>query len=227
MQINLANMPVITISLALVNAGIFAVGLISNTQNKIIADYGFIPDQLFHNTGGMGDAASSESQSFSSGVIAALGRLFSSMFVHANVVHISFNLFALVYIGGSAEKSIGALRYFSIYILAGLAGALLYGALASFVTGNGGGVLIGASGAISGVLGIAAAMGNTNAYYWLIMQIVFAVISSFTNIAPIAFTAHIGGFITGLLMARLVLELERKKRGLNGGYEDGWRQKWR
>jgi rhomboid protease GluP len=49
------------------------------------------------------------------------------------------------------------------------------------------------------VLGIAAAVGNTRAYYWLVFQIIFAVVGSVTSI-PIAFAAHIGGFIAGLAL---------------------------
>jgi rhomboid protease GluP len=77
--------------------------------------------------------------------------------------------------------------------------------------GNSHTVLIGASGAISGILGIAAAAGNTRAYYWLILQIVFAVIGSFTAI-QVAFTAHIGGFIAGVLLTKAFIMVEQNKR---------------
>ena len=79
------------------------------------------------------------------------------------------------------------------------------------ILGSGHGVLIGASGAISGILGIAAAAGNTRAYYWLILQIVFAVVGSFTAI-QIAFTAHIGGFIAGVLLTKFSVMVEQNKR---------------
>ena len=71
--------------------------------------------------------------------------------------------------------------------------------------------MVGASGAISGVLGIAAITGNTRAYYWLALQIVFAVIGSISAL-PIAFTAHVGGFIAGALMTKVLVKLEQKKR---------------
>jgi rhomboid protease GluP len=77
--------------------------------------------------------------------------------------------------------------------------------------GNSHTVLIGASGAISGILGIAAATGNTRAYYWLILQIVFAIIGSFTAI-QVAFTAHIGGFIAGVLLTKAFIMVEQNKR---------------
>jgi rhomboid protease GluP len=72
-------------------------------------------------------------------------------------------------------------------------------------------ILIGASGAISGVLGIAAAAGNTRAYYLLALQIVFAIFGSFAAI-PIAFTAHIGGFLAGVILTKLLVGIERMKR---------------
>ena len=77
--------------------------------------------------------------------------------------------------------------------------------------GNSHTVLIGASGAISGILGIAAASGNTRAYYWLILQIVFAIIGSFTAI-QVAFTAHIGGFLAGVLLTKAFIMVEQNKR---------------
>jgi rhomboid protease GluP len=133
------------------------------------------------------------------------------MFIHANIVHLAFNILALVYLGGYAERAVGILRYIFIYILAGIAGALFYGAISTFILGNSHTILIGASGAISGILGIAAAAGNTRAYYWLLIQIVFGIVGSFTSI-PIAFTAHIGGFIAGVLLTKILIIAEQNKR---------------
>ena len=70
--------------------------------------------------------------------------------------------------------------------------------------------MVGASGAISRVLGIAAITGNTRAYYWLALQTVFAVIGSISAL-PIAFTAHVGGFIAGALITKVLVKLEQKK----------------
>ncbi|MFZ0328468.1 MAG: rhomboid family intramembrane serine protease [Nitrososphaeraceae archaeon] len=173
----------------------------SHSQEQIIRRYGFIPDRLL--------SVSSSSTSISYTDI--LTRLFSSMFIHANIAHLTFNILALIYLGGFAERSVGILRYVFIYIVAGIAGALFYGAISTFILGNSHNVLIGASGAISGILGIAAAAGNTKAYYWLLLQIVFAIIGSFTAV-QIAFTAHIGGFIAGVLLTKVLTIAEQKKR---------------
>jgi rhomboid protease GluP len=222
-EARLANLPVATISIVIINAGIFAAGIISNSQDRIISEYGFVPDQLFRSN--TEHSVLNPQSSLAPGTAGALEKIFSSMFIHANIIHIAFNLIALVYLGGYAERSVGSLRYILIYFVSGVAGTLFYGALASYLTGTGGGVLIGASGAIAGVFGIAAATGNRNAYYWLIMQIVFAVIGSFSRIAPIAFTAHVGGFIAGVLLTKLMIDLERKRRASSA--EDAWRNEWR
>ncbi|MFL6385264.1 MAG: rhomboid family intramembrane serine protease [Nitrososphaeraceae archaeon] len=199
---------------------ILAFGLLSNSQEQIIRHYGFIPDQLLSltNYGGGGSNINTiyppqplSVPLSSTSSLDIVTRLLSSMFIHTNIAHLAFNILALVYLGGFAERSVGILRYIFIYILAGIAGALFYGVITTFILGNSHTVLIGASGAISGILGIAAAAGNTRAYYWLLIQIVFAIVGSFTAI-PIAFTAHIGGFIAGVLLTKVLIVAEQKKR---------------
>lgn len=122
-----------------------------------------------------------------------------------------YGISALLYLGGFAERSIGVPRYIFVYLISGIAGALLHGIVASYVLGNGDIVLIGASGAISGVLGIAAGAGNAKAYYWLMLQVVFAIIGAFTSI-PTAFTAHVGRFVAGFLLAKVLMDMERNKK---------------
>jgi rhomboid protease GluP len=229
LMMQIKRFPLATASIITLNAVIFAIGLLSGSQTQIIQNYGFIPNQLFYasNANDVGnnnnpvDSAqqnplssslplqSSEPQS--SSLPESLTRLFTSMFIHANIAHIAFNLFALVYLGGYAERAIGVSRYVLVYLISGIVAALFHGIIASYILHNGNVVLIGASGAISGVLGIAAAAGNSRAYYWLVIQIVFAVIGSVSAL-PIAFTAHVGGFIAGVLMTKVLVKLEQTKR---------------
>ena len=61
------------------------------------------------------------------------------------------------------------------------------------------------------VLGIAAAAGNTRAYHWLILQIVFADFGSIAAI-PIDFTAHVVGCIAWIFLTKLFIGIEPKKR---------------
>src|SRR5712691_9773678 len=205
MHVNLARIPLATTSLIVINVIILAAGLLSGSQVQIIRNYGFIPDNVFH----INNIDRSNNSNLA--ISDTLTRLFTSMFIHSGIAHLAFNILALGYLGGYAERSVGIPRYVLIYILAGLAGALFHGIIASYILGSGQVLLIGASGAISGVLGIAAAAGNTRAYYWLILQIVFAVFGSIASI-PIAFTAHIGGFIAGVFLTKLFVGIERKKR---------------
>ncbi len=231
-MMQIKRFPVATASIIALNTVIFAIGLLSDSQTQIIQNYGFIPNHLFYasnandigNNNNPADSAqqnplssslplqSSEPQSSSSPSLPeSLTRLFTSMFIHANIAHIAFNLFALVYLGGYAERAIGVLRYVLVYLISGIVAALFHGIIASYILHNGDVVLVGASGAISGVLGIAAAAGNSRAYYWLVIQIVFAVIGSVSAL-PIAFTAHVGGFIAGVLMTKVLVKLEQTKR---------------
>lgn len=188
--------PPVTTLLIVVNGIIFAYGILSNSQDQIISQFGFIPDNLFLKNHPLSDN---------------ITRLFASMFIHANIAHIAFNLFALFYLGGSAERSFGVPRFITIYLAAGIAGALLHGVISSFVFGSGMVILIGASGAISGIMGIVAALGDIRGYYWLAIQVFYAFIASIASIS-IAFIAHVGGFIAGLLLAKLLIEIERNKK---------------
>src|SRR6267143_3919635 len=156
----ISELPPVTTILMITNGIILAYGITTGTQDQIITQYGFVPNYLFYGNHNFADN---------------ITRLFSSMFLHAGITHIVFNLFALGYLGGFAEKSIGKTRYFGIYIAAGISGALLYGILYVIISGNGSSILIGASGAISGVMGITAALGNIRGYYWLAIQISYAV----------------------------------------------------
>lgn len=205
MYVNLARkIPLATTTLIAINIVVLGLGLLSGSQVQIIRNYGFIPDNVFH----INNIDRSNNNLAISDV---LTRLFTSMFIHSGIAHLAFNILALGYLGGYAERSVGIPRYLLIYILAGIAGALFHSVIASYILGSGHVILIGASGAISGVLGIAAAAGNARAYYWLILQIVFAIFGSFAAI-PIAFTAHIGGFIAGVFLTKLFIGIERKKR---------------
>ena len=196
MFLKLSRPPPITTLLMIINGIIFAYGMLSNTQDQIISQYGFVPNYFFHSNHPLSDS---------------IIRLFSSEFIHANIAHIAFNLLALAYLGGFEERSVGVSRYLVIYLIAGVAGALLHGVIASFILGQGSSILIGASGAISGIMGITAALGDIRGYYWLAIQIMFAFVGSFASIS-IAFMAHVGGFIAGLLLTKLLIEIERKKR---------------
>jgi rhomboid protease GluP len=213
-MVNIRNLPVATVSLIALNLLVFAFGFLTDSNTWIITNFGFVPDSIF-NTDSVNSARQSytfqSDPSLENSTTSTLIRLMSSMFIHASITHIVFNLAALAYIGGYSERSIGTARYVVIYFLSGICAALFHGVLASYVLGSGQTLLIGASGAISGVLGIAAAVGNRRAYYWLIFQIIFAFVGSVTSI-PIAFTAHIGGFLAGAILTKFMVKGQLHRR---------------
>jgi membrane associated rhomboid family serine protease len=81
-------------------------------------------------------------------------RLLTSMFLHANLIHIFFNMLYLYNFGKLVEQALGSKRYLALYFLSGLAAELFHTAFIP-VEGPVSAVIpaIGASGAISGVLG--------------------------------------------------------------------------
>ena len=214
-MVNIRNLPVATVSLIALNLLVFAFGFLTDSNTWIITNFGFVPDSVFNsdsvNSAHQSYTFQTDPRSLENSATSTLIRLMSSMFVHAGITHIVFNLAALAYIGGYSERSIGTARYVVIYFLSGICAALFHGVLASYILGSGQTLLIGASGAISGVLGIAAAIGNRRAYYWLIFQIIFALVGSVTSI-PIAFTAHIGGFLAGAILTKFMVKGQLHRR---------------
>lgn len=138
----------------------------------------------------------------------------SSMFLHANIVHIAFNMIALLTLGRVLEPHIGSKRFTIVYFASGFAGTAAHTAYA-LITGNGIDVpVIGASGAISGIIGIAAALGDRLAIFWLIAQVPFAIFGG----SSIAWFAHIGGFFFGFVAGRIMIYLRKRRDAMEGYY---------
>jgi membrane associated rhomboid family serine protease len=163
--------------------------------------------------------------------------VFSSMFMHGGWLHIISNMWFLWIFGDNIEATLGRLRYLLFYLTSGVAAALAQYLLspASEIP------MIGASGAIAGVLGgylvlfprakietlivgFGLYMTTVNVpaqlmlFYWFLTQVfsgVGSVASGVHNEGGVAFFAHIGGFVAGWVMMRLmkvqspVVELER------------------
>jgi membrane associated rhomboid family serine protease len=124
-------------------------------------------------------------------------RLFTSAFLHYGIFHIGLNMYALYVIGPPLEAALGRLRYVVLYVLAGVGGALLSVALGPIAE-----QAAGASGAIFGVFGafyVVARHRNiqTNG---IVVTIVVNLIFTFA-ISNIDWRAHVGGLVTGGLVA--------------------------
>ena len=124
-------------------------------------------------------------------------RMITSAFLHANLFHLAFNMFALVSFGSQVEATIGSVRFVPLYFLAAVGGSA-----ASHYVGMPLGFSVGASGAVFGVLGayfvIARNRGlDTRQVGGLI--VLNLVLGSL--IPQIDNAAHVGGLITGGVVA--------------------------
>lgn len=152
-----------------------------------------------------------------------------SMFAHAGLLHIGMNSVVLLALAGPLVTRMGRppagwLRFFVFYFVAGLAGGVMFVAL------NLGGVVpaVGASGAISGLIGLVSRISGEHrglvplmsaemarriwdfvkTNLWLILLFTVPILLSGGS-GGIAWEAHLGGFLAGLIGARLFL-VERR-----------------
>jgi membrane associated rhomboid family serine protease len=153
--------------------------------------------------------------------------LLTSMFLHGGLDHIFANMWYLWIFGDNVEDRLGRLRFVILYFSAGLAASFshtLTNLSSSIPT-------IGASGAVSGVLGsyliffprerVLTRYGHVPAYtiigLWFVIQLLFGTVSlaGFTG-SNVAFWAHIGGFVFGLIFATAARRerVEKRERGL-------------
>lgn len=156
-----------------------------------------------------------------------LPHVFSSMFLHAGLGHLAWNMLFLHIFGDNVEDLLGRTRYLFFYFASGVAGALAHYYLDPMSTVP----MIGASGAIAGVLGGYVVLHpkapiihlNPIPLFWLFMGPFLALpawfavgywffgnlLGAFASLggasAGVAFFAHIGGFLAGLVLTRPLL----------------------
>ena len=173
---------------------------------RAVLTYGFIPADFFGQSLPRADIS----------YVPATLTMFTSMFMHGGWMHLGGNMLYLWIFGDNVEASFGHTRYLIFYLLCGVASALAQG-LAS----PGSGVpMVGASGAISGVLGAYLMLhprSNIKVFVFLIIITVInvpafivlgiwiagqLVSSAGVNAGEpgVAFIAHIGGFVAGAIL---------------------------
>lgn len=134
-------------------------------------------------------------------------RLFSSMFLHLNLMHLVFNGYALYILGRDVESLFGTVRFGIIYLLGGLSGSL-----ASFIFTSA--PSVGASGAIFAIFGaemvyfyrhrkLHGAAGRQHLNQLIILMIINLALGAFstTTSFQIDNAGHIGGLVGGLVLA--------------------------
>jgi membrane associated rhomboid family serine protease len=133
-------------------------------------------------------------------------RLITSAFLHASLIHIAFNMLALLWFGDPVERYLGHWRFLLVYIVSGLAGS------AGALIANPHAVTVGASGAIFGMLGamliiewqLTGSLAG-NALTLIVINLAF----SFA-VPNISYGGHLGGLAGGILAT---LALSRFGRG--------------
>ncbi|MFG2369995.1 rhomboid family intramembrane serine protease [Streptomyces sp. NPDC048504] len=137
-------------------------------------------------------------------------RLLTAMFLHASPIHIIFNMMSLWWIGGPLEAALGRARYLALYFVSGLAGSALTYLIAAPNQPS-----LGASGAIFGLFGATAVLMRRLRYDMrpVIALLVINLIFTF-GWANIAWQAHIGGLVAGVITGYAMVHAPRERRAL-------------
>ena len=144
--------------------------------------------------------------------------LLTSMFLHGGWMHLGGNMLYLWIFGDNLEKVMGNARFLLFYLVCGIAAAIAH------IVFSGGSTVptVGASGAISGILGgymvlfprnrvrvltrggIMAVPALVVLGFWIVIQLIsgFGSIASTAETGGVAYLAHVGGFLAGLLLVK-------------------------
>lgn len=193
--------PIVTYVLIAINVLVFLLEL--NNGEAFIERWAFVPARFLANPA------------------SEFATLFTSMFMHAGWMHLLGNMLYLWIFGDNVEDRLGHGLFFMFYILSGLAATFAQ----TIISMNSNVPNVGASGAIAGVLGaylvmfprgrVRVLMGRAIVPvsalvaigFWFLLQ-VFSQVSAFTASSQteggVAYMAHIGGFIAGVVMAYLL-----------------------
>ncbi len=203
--------PVVTQAIILINVVVYLITTIStgfiSISNKWLELGGYIPVLVL-----------SEPSN--------IYRVFTSMFLHANPLHIFFNMYFLYVFGRGVENILGRWRYLLLYLGSGVLATIFHTAF-GYLQGPGSLTIpaIGASGAISGILGaymllypgtrlsacfwffLIPLCFTTRAAYYLLFWFALQVLYGYSSTgATVAFFAHAGGFVAGIAILYAVAD---------------------
>ena len=221
--------PILTVVLIALNFAVFGYQLTKpddlslGSQTAYICEWGLVPDHMIH--GGEQPLAAAGLPPPQPGDVTCeqlnerhnrfLG-LITSQFLHAGWAHIIFNMLFLWVFGNNVEDRLGRIRFLPFYLLCGVLAALTQ----ALVSASEQAPLVGASGAIAGVLGgyimlfprarvwtwippifVFPIPAWVTLGLWFAFQLFYAAGSTQVG-GGVAYFAHIGGFVAGLLLIR-------------------------
>jgi len=194
------GVPVVTYTLMAINVGIFILGIFPG--GSALYNFGVAQGNLI---------LSDPVQAY---------RLLTSMFLHANLLHIATNMLSLFFIGVAVEQLFGSGRYAFIYFASGIIAGLTQMIILPGVP------FLGASGAIAGIFGAFGALillrrrtlgpaGNALIGQWLFWLAINAFIS--ISNPGIAGWAHLGGLVAGFIIGAIMTTMDGRRR-VRAGY---------
>ena len=205
--------PLITVILIALNSMMFFYQLsLCGKFNEFIYSMGLLPFEITHHI-----------DLFPAGPSLIYLTIFSSMFMHGSIVHLLGNMLFLWIFGNNVEDYLGRKKYFLFYLICGIAAACT-----QIVFNPDSKVpMVGASGAIAGVLGAYSMLFPRAKIttviififfirliklpaiivlgFWIIYQFLYGIssLAATTGEGGVAWFAHIGGFITGIILIKL------------------------
>ncbi len=204
-NIRSGHFPIVSVAIILACVAVFLVQLISPGAGQAWA---FRPSMLRPGSG--------------TTLPDALGALTMSMFMHGGVLHIAGNMLFLWVFGDNVEDRLGHVKYLLFYLGAGIVATLAHALISGFSNVP----IVGASGAIAGVLGayfvlfpharvrtlifllffitVVDLPAPVFLVYWFVIQLFHGIGSIGLN-TGVAYAAHIGGFAAGYLVGRLAI----------------------
>ncbi|MEA2030827.1 MAG: rhomboid family intramembrane serine protease [candidate division Zixibacteria bacterium] len=219
--------PYLTIALIVINSIIFLYSQLLGDRgfNLFIIQYGYIPFELVHSielTPGLPSSV--------------FYTVFSSMFMHGGWLHLIGNMLFLWIYGNNVEDYFGRVKFIIFYLVSGLAAIGLY----TLFGPNSQVPLVGASGAIAGLMGAYIVLhprakitclvvfffiqfitlqAKVVLWFWFGYQLLMSLAGSSTG-GGVAYLAHVGGFLFGLGLLKF---LTRGGRRSGGSATDGQR----
>lgn len=137
----------------------------------------------------------------------AYWRLLTSAFLHQNVLHIAFNMYALYLFGPFVERALGRARFIAAYLTMSIGASVFV-----YWLSEPRGLTIGASGAVFGLFGLALILllkARQDVSTLLVLLAINAVLSTRGNIS---WQGHLGGFVVGCLLGLAFAYAPRERR---------------